>query len=199
MKGLTKTILSRAAGLAKGTPLSNEMFLDIGSRAGINQSLLQCVRKHELLRVARGIYVLPVVSRFGSSAPSAHLFIEKFSKQRGEVIVPSGATSASALGLTTQVPVQIVFWTSGRSRELNLGKLALRLSHVPPWQLALATEPAGEIVRVLAWAGRQSVHTVLKHLEEKVPRSELLKVALQIPRFPGWLASALVRSVGSAS
>jgi hypothetical protein len=199
MTSLAKTILSRAAGLPEGTPVGTEMFLDLGSRAAINQALLRCLRKRELLRVARGIYVVPVVSRFGSSAPSAHRLIEELSKQRGEVIVPSGATSANALGLTTQVPVQMVFWTSGRSRELNLGKLALRLSHVPPWQLALATEPAGEIVRALAWAGPQRVHAVLKHIEEKVPRSEVLKVALQSPRFPGWLASEVIRSVGSGS
>ena len=130
MKSLAKTILNRAAGLAEGTPVGNEMFLDLGSRAAINQALLRCFRKRELWRVARGIYGVPVVSRFGSSAPSAHLFIEKFSKQRGEVIVPSGGTSANALGLTTQVPAQMVFWTSGRTRELNLGKLVLRLSHV---------------------------------------------------------------------
>jgi hypothetical protein len=199
MTSLAKTILSRAAGLPEGTPVGTEMFLDLGSRAAINQALLRCLRKRELLRVARGIYVVPVVSRFGSSAPSAHRLIEELSKQRGEVIVPSGATSANALGLTTQVPVQMVFWTSGRSRELNLGKLALRLSHVPPWQLALATEPAGEIVRALAWAGPQRVHAVLKHIDEKVPRSKVLKVALQSPRFPGWLASEVIRSVGSGS
>jgi hypothetical protein len=128
--------------------------------------------------------VLPVVSRFGSSAPSAHLFIEKFSKQRSEVIVPSGATSANSLGLTTQVPVHMVFWASGRSRKLNLGKLAIHLLHVPPWQLVLATETAGEFVRALAWAGPRRIHSVLKQIEGKIPRSELLKVAPQIPRFP---------------
>ncbi len=173
------------------------MFLDLGSRAAIKQALLRCFRKRELVRVARGIYVVPVVGRFGSRAPSAHLLIEELSKQRGEVIVPSGATSANALGLTTQMPVHMVFWTSGRSRELNLGKLLLHLSHVPSWQLALATEPAGEIVRALAWAGPLRVHAVLKEIEVKVPRSELKRVALQSPRFPGWLASALIRSVGS--
>ena len=158
-----------------------------------------CVRKRELLRVARGIYMVPVLSRFGGSAPSAHLFIEEFSKQRGEVIVPSGATFANALGFTTQVPVRMVFWTSGRSRKLNLGKLLLHLPHVPTWQLALAQEPAGEIVRALALAGPAKVRAVLKQIEEKVPRSELLKVALKMQRFPGWLASAVVRSVESGN
>jgi hypothetical protein len=134
MKSHAETILRRAAGLPEGTPVGAEIFLDLGARAAINQALLSLFREQKLMRVGRGTYVLPIVSRFGSSAPSAHLLIEELSKQRGEVIVPSGATSANALGLTTQVPVQMVYWTSGRSRELNLGKLVLHLSHVPSWQ-----------------------------------------------------------------
>jgi len=134
-------------------------------------------------------------SRFGSSAPSAHLLIEALSTQSGEDIVPSGATTANALGPTTQVPVQMAYWTSGKSRKLNLGKLVLHLEHVPAWQLTLAKEPAGEIVRALVWAGPERVHTVLKELEGKIPLTEILKVAhQQVSRFPNWLASALSRT-----
>jgi hypothetical protein len=74
-------------------------------------------------------------------------------ERRGEIVVLSGAASANAQGLTTQVPTQTVYWTSGRSRRLNLGKLVIQLEHVPSWQLAFAKEPTGEIVRALAWAG----------------------------------------------
>ena len=45
----------------------------------------------------------------------------------------------------------------------------LHLEHVASWQLALAKEHAGEIVRALAWAGPERVHTVLKEIEGKVP------------------------------
>jgi hypothetical protein len=89
----------------------------------------------------------------------------------------------------------MVYWTSGKSRKLNLGKLVLHLEHVPAWQLTLAKEPAGEIVRALVWAGPERVHTVLKELEGKIPRTEILKVAhQQVSRFPNWLASALSRT-----
>ena len=194
MHGLAKTILSRAAGYPEGTPLGNGMFLDLGSRAAINQALLHCFHKRELLRVARGMYVAPVVNRFGSSAPLAHLFIEELSKKSGEDIVPSGATTANALGLTTQVPVKTVYWTSGRSRNFNLGKQVIHLEHVPSWQLALAGEPSGEIVRALAWASPKQLQTVLKQVEGKVPHADIVKVAQQTSGFPHWLANALSRA-----
>jgi hypothetical protein len=198
MASLIEDIQTRAGGLAEGTPVSSGTFLDLGTKPAIRNALLRLLRSQKLLRVGRGIYVVPVVSRFGSSAPSAHRFIEELSKQSGEDIVSSGATTANALGLTTQVPVQMVYWTSGSSRKLNLGKLVLHLEHVASWQLALAKEPAGEIVRALAWAGPERVHTVLKEIEGNVPRTDVIKVARQASRFPRWLADALSRSVGIA-
>jgi hypothetical protein len=39
---------------------------------------------------------------------------------------------------------------------------------------------------------------VLKEIEEKVPRTEIQKVAQQVSRFPSWLASALSRSAADA-
>ena len=147
MASLIEGILTRASGLAEGTPVSSRSFLDLGTKPAIRNALLRLLRSQKLLRVGRGIYVVPVVSRFGSSAPSAHRFIEELSKQSGEDIVSSGATTANALGLTTQVPVQMVYWTSGRSRKLILGKLVLHLERVPSWQLVLAKEPAGKPAR----------------------------------------------------
>ena len=52
-------------------------------------------------------------------------------------------------------------------------------------------EPAGEIVRALAWAAPERVQTVLKEIEGKVPRTDMVKVAPQVSRFLKWLASAL--------
>jgi hypothetical protein len=194
MERLTETILERVNALPEGTPISTKMLLHLGTRAAIDQSLSRLARRGKLMRADRGVYVSPVVTRFGSSAPLAERLIEELSSQRGETIVPSAATSANALGLTTQVPVRTVYLTSGRTRKLRLGKQVIELQHVPPWQLAFANEPAGEIVRALAWAGPERVQEVLKEIDGKVPRSELQKINQHISLFPSWLIRALCRS-----
>jgi hypothetical protein len=198
MERLTESILQRVTTLPEGAPVSAKMLLHLGTRPAVDQSLSRLARRGKLLRAGRGMYVSPVTSRFGTHAPSAHRLIEEFSAQRGEVVVRSGAASANALGLTTQVPTRTVYWTSGRSRSLNLGKLVIKLEHAPSWQLAFAKEPAGEIVRALAWAGPERVQSVLQEIEGKVPRAEIQKVAQQVSRFPGWMASALSRSAVNA-
>ncbi len=192
MGRLDETILRKTNELPEGTPVCAKMFLHLGTRSAVGESLARFTRSGNVLRVERGIYVSPVKSRFGTHPPSVHRLVAEFAIQRGETIVSSGAMTANALGLTTQVPVQMVYWTSGRSRKLNLGKLVLHLERVASWQLVLAKEPAGEIVRVLAWAGPEHVHSALEKVAEKVPRSEMVKVAQQAHRFPRWLADATI-------
>ncbi len=197
MERLTEAILQKTSPLPEGAPVSAKMLLHLGTRPAVDQSLSRLARRGKLLRAGRGMYLSPVTSRFGTHAPSAHRLIEELSTQRGEDIVPSGAASANALGITTQVPTQMIYWTSGRSRQLNLGKLVIQLVHVPSWQLACAKERTGEIVRMLAWAGPESVHAVLWEIEAKVPRAEIQKIAQQASRFPSWLANAFSRNVAN--
>jgi len=191
MKRLTESILEEAAKLPEGTPITAKMWLHLGSRAALDQTLSRLVRRGKLLRAGRGIYVAPVASRFGNRAPAAQKVVEELSMRRGETIVPSGASAANALGLTTQVPTRTVYLTSGRSRKITLGKQIIHLQHAPAWQLTLAKEPAGEIVRALAWAGPERVNMALKEIEGKVPRSEFQRIFQQISLLPLWMATAL--------
>src|ERR1017187_8584904 len=198
MERLTEAILEKTNVLPEGMPISAKMLLHLGNRAALDQALSRLVRRGKLLRAGRGVYVSPVASRFGSRAPAVEKVVEELSRQRGETVVSSGASSANALGLTTQVPTRTVYSTSGKSRKFTLGKQVVELQHVPSWQLTLAKEPAGEIVRALAWAGPERVREVLKEIEGKVPQSEIQRINQHISLFPGWMASALSQSVSYA-
>ena len=191
MERLTEAILEKTDALPEGMPISAKMLLHLGNRAALDQALSRLVRRGKLLRAGRGVYVSPVASRFGSRAPSVEKVVEELSRQRGETVVPSGASSANALGLTTQVPTRTVYSTSGKSRKFTLGKQVVHLQHVPAWQLTLAKDPAGEIIRALAWAGPEKVHQALKEIETRVPRSEFQRISQQSSRLPLWLATAL--------
>ena len=194
MKRITESILEETATLPEGTPITAKMLLRLGIRAALDQALSRLVRRSKLLRAGRGVYVAPVSSRFGSRAPSAQKVVEELSMRRGETIAPSGANAANALGLTTQVPTRMVYLTSGRSRKITLGKQIVHLQHAPAWQLTLAREPAGEIIRALAWAGPERVNQALKEIEAKVPRSEFQRISQQSSLLPMWMAAALSRT-----
>lgn len=195
MQTLAKQVLEHAAGLPEGTPLVAKELLHLGNRAAVDQVLSRLVQRGALLRAGRGIYVLPVESRFGSRAPSASKMVEGLAQQRGETIVPHGAAAANALGLTTQVPMRSVYLTSGRSRRLKLGAQTVEFRHAPVWQLILPGRTAGDVVRALAWLGPERAGEALRALRAKLPSSEIKEVASARASLPTWMAkevSALV-------
>ena len=91
MQTLAKQILEHATGAPEGTPLVAKELLHLGNRAAVDQVLSRLVQRGALLRAGRGIYVLPVESRFGTRAPSAVKMVEGLANQRGETIVSHGA------------------------------------------------------------------------------------------------------------
>lgn len=195
MQRLTEQILAHAAGLPEGAPLAAKSLLHLGNRAGVDQTLSRLAERGQLIRVGRGVYLRPVVSRFGTRAPSVEQAIEALASQRGEVIVSNGAAAANALGLTTQVPVRSVYLTSGRSRTMTLGKQSVELCHAPRWQLALADRPSGQALRALAWLGPEKAEAALRTIKRQLPPTAFGELVAAAPQFPTWLA----QSVGKAA
>lgn len=195
MQRLTQQILEYASQRPEGTPVAAKALLHLGNRAAVDQALSRLAERSQLMRAGRGIYFLPVTSRFGTRAPSVELAVEALAAQRGEVIVPSGAAAANTLGLTTQVPVRWVYLTSGRSRKMKVGKQMVELRHAPSWQLAMAQRPAGAAVRALAWLGPENADAALSTLKRKLAPTAFIELVEAAPQFPTWLAL----SVGKAA
>jgi hypothetical protein len=193
MKELTKAIIAEFAKMPEGTPVTAAAFLHLADRETISRTLCALAKCGEVFRVSRGVYVATIISRFGRQGPGVQLFIEQLSKQSGDAIAPFGATCANGLGLTTQVPMHMVFWTSGRTRSYKMGKLVIQLQHVPDWQLVLWNEPEGELVRALAWAGPSEVSKVLRQLTEKVPKEAIRRLQKHASLLPLWIQDALRR------
>ena len=193
MEKLSEAILHHARNRPEGVPLSAKGLLHLGSRAAVDQALSRLARRGDLLRAGRGLYLLPVKSRFGSRAPSLQKTVEALAAQRGERIASSGAMAANTLGLTTQVPVRPVFLTSGRSRKLKLGRQEVELRHAPPWQLVLSGRKAGDAVRALAWLGPERAGTALDVIGGSLSLEERRELADVSAQMPEWLAGPVSR------
>ena len=190
MSKLPETILMHAQSLSEGGVLSAKEFLHLGSRAAVDQALSRLSREGRLLRVARGIYVTPVTTRFGTRAPSISTVVQALSKRTGETVTPHGASAANALGLTRQVPIREVYLTSGASRKLRLGRSEVVINHAPRWMLSLEG-PAGAAVRALAWMGPTHVMESLATLRRTLTPSEWQKLTGARAALPSWLAQAI--------
>ncbi len=188
---VAKQILINASALPEGVPLTAKSFLQLGSRAAIDQTLSRLSRAGKLMRTGRGLYVLPVEGRFGKRAPAPEKVVAESARLRGETIAPHGAAAANRLGLTTQIPMRTMYLTSGPTRELTLGAQSIELKHVPSWQLTNAERESGEVVRALAWNGRSQARETLARLKPNLTPKVCEELIASRSSLPGWLAEAI--------
>jgi Family of unknown function (DUF6088) len=191
MTTTSQAIKAYAEALPEGATLSAKELLHLGERAAVDQALSRLVRRRELLRVRRGLFALPVKTRFGERAPSASTVVESIARTTGERVSISGAAAANLLGLSTQNPARQVFWTSGPSRHLKLGAQEVELRHVPNWQLRAPNSKAGHAFRALAYFGQLEAREALNRIKPRLNEEEQSELFGLRANAPTWMAKEL--------
>ena len=197
MRTTSEAIKAYAMSLPEGTTLSAKELLHLGERAAIDQALSRLVKRRELMRVKRGVFALPVETRFGKRAPSVEAVVENLARSTGESVSVSGASAANMLGLSTQNPTRMIYWTSGPSRRLKLGAQIVELRHVPSWQLRAPDSKAGHAFRALAYLGKANAGRALRRIKSQLNEDERLELLSLRANAPTWMAKELSDLVGT--
>ena len=124
MISLEDIILTKILGEKDGTLFFTEDFLSIGNTKAVSKALERLEKKEKLRRVARGIYKKPEYNSFigeikGATVDEIARAIARRDKAR---IIPTGVYALNALGLSTQVPMNVVYLTDGAARKINVGR-----------------------------------------------------------------------------
>ena len=100
-----KSILSKP----RGTLILPSDFISFGSSDAVRKALDRLQDKEIIQRIAHGIYVRPKISKIlGPLTPSAEEVADAIIKRDRIRTVPTGSYALNALGLSTQVPMNIV-------------------------------------------------------------------------------------------
>jgi len=198
MKTLSTRILEEVVALPAAALIYAKRLLHLGSRAAVDQTLSRLARRGQLLRVGRGLYMRPLETRFGRRTPSVEVVLNALQAETGETITPSGAAAANTLGLITQVPVRTIYLTSGPSRRLRLGTQTVELKHASPWQLTLPGRPAGEVIRALAWFGRERGPDLTSQLKQTLSPETVQELSSARGRVPTWVAEQIAAMMARA-
>jgi hypothetical protein len=158
--------------LPEGSLLFPSDFNELGSSEAVRLSLFRLEKDGVLIRVAQGIYVRPKISELiGSLIPSAEEVAEAIAKRDKIRTVPTGSYALNALGLSTQVPMNIVLLTDGSPREIKVGKRKIKFKKTTPKNLMAK----GKISRLVIQAIKEIGIGKLNEAEEKKILDLLLK------------------------
>jgi len=143
--------------IPKGKPIFPSDFKGLGSEAAIKMTLMRLAKEGKLDRIAHGIYVIPKDSRFGKIRPSLEEIAHAIAERDHVRIRPTGTFALNTLGLSTQVPMRLVYITDGAPRHIRVGKGSIKFKTATPRSLAFKGKISGLVVQAFKELGRKSV------------------------------------------
>src|SRR5689334_7211381 len=126
------TILNRIRSGQSGSVFSPADFLDLGTRATVDQALSRNCRAGHIRKIARGLYDAPRDhALLGRLAPDHSALLDAVARRDAAKIFSTGAHAANALGLSDQVPMRAYYLTTGRSRKITVGGTDIQFKRAP--------------------------------------------------------------------
>jgi hypothetical protein len=108
-------------------------FEDLGNFDAVANALSRLKKAGVISRLSKGKYFIPKKTRFGNLGPSENQILESYLKTQGGYI--TGQATFNALGLSTQVPNEIVIGGVKSARRQKIGNLNLRFQKGPQFKV----------------------------------------------------------------
>jgi len=133
-------------------------FVAFGDYKSCGKALERLTKQGEIMRVSRGIYVIPKTSVFfGKVAPPLDDIVRAIMKRDKAKIIPTGSYAKNVLGLSTQVPMKIVYLTNGRPRKLKIGNTTVILRETSTKNIATKGELSTLAIQALKTIRKDNV------------------------------------------
>lgn len=90
----------------------------------VRSALVRLCDDKVIIRLAHGIYYYPLIDRkwgMGVIYPSIDDIARTIASKERCRIAPTGSTALNALGMTTQMPANVVYYTDGSPRHIGIG------------------------------------------------------------------------------
>lgn len=150
MESIQDKIHTQIQATEPGTILFPSDFRGMGSEDAVRQSLSRLSKEGVIERVAHGIYYLPQYDgELGKLSPSMEKIAEAIAGKEHIRIIPTGLHALNQLGLSTQVPMNIVYLTDGPRRTIKVGKGKLVFKSTTPKKFAFEGSISGAILLAL--------------------------------------------------
>lgn len=197
MQTVANKILYRIRGKGRGSVHVTQDFLDLGTRAAVDQTLSRLTQRGQLRRLNQGIYDFPQTHpRLGALSPDPVAVATAAARKTGSRIQISGAQAANALGMTMQVPARLVFLTDGPSKQIHLGAQVIELRHAAPKNLAGAGRKSGAVIQALRHLGRKAMDAaVIDKLRAVLSADDKAALQADAAAAPDWIRSVVASVV----
>jgi hypothetical protein len=182
-------ILARIVKAGRGVPFFAESFSSYGSPAAIRKALDRLVKAGKLDRVARGIYMRQKMdSAIGALTPGIDELAKAIAKRDRARIAPTGVYALNRLGLSTQVPVNVIYLTDGAARKVKIGRRTITFKRTTPKNVAAIGQTSKLVIQALRAIGKDNViDQTIKQIHVILQHEDKSRLAHDMMLAPAWI------------
>jgi hypothetical protein len=132
----------------------------------------------------------------GEVLPTAEEIAKAIAKRDRIKLVPTGAYALHALGLSTQIPLKLVFLTDGAPRTIEVGKRTIKLKKTTPRNLKARGKISSLVIQALREIGKDNATAeeqskIIELLQKEDPANLKFDISLA----PEWIRKIIKQAV----
>ena len=189
MASIEENILTAIKAKGRGSIFFPSDFTSYGEVKAIGKSLERLTAKGDIIRLARGIYLYPEIDTvlgLGILMPSIEQIAEMIARRDKARIVPTGIYALNKLGISTQVPMNIVYLTDGAPRKVSLGNgRSIQFKYTTPKNLSFTNSLAMLVTFAL---GKDNItDDIAKQIKNVLQKEQKENVLADEALMPAWI------------
>ncbi len=191
--GIRKYINSKL----RGALFFPDDFNHLGTPTAVRKALQRLREQGLIKRVTHGIYTRPKISELiGEVMPTAEEVAQGIAKRDKIKIVPTGSYALNALGLSTQVPLKLVFLTDGAARTIKVGKRTIKLKRTTPKNLLAKGKISSLVIQALREIGKgKATTTEINKIVSLLKQENIKHLEHDISLAPAWIKEIMQQAI----
>lgn len=191
-------IRERVSSAKNGTLFFNNSFPEYDDEY-VGKILSDLVKSGDLHHLSRGVYLKTDQTRFGLVYPPVSEIASAIAERDKAQILPTGATALNLLGLSTQMPMNPVFLTSGSARTITVDGRMITFKRAVPKNFAIKGKIRSLIVQALKYIGENNITE-----EDRLAIGDLIRrdtdivnLSEDLQMMPSWIRKFFVNALKS--
>ena len=174
-------------------------FSDLQNDQTVTKALQRLAEDGLLIRLSKGVYLYPETTRFGIIIPSVEEIVKAIAERDNVMILPSGKTALNKLGLSSQVPMNAVFLTTGSTRTIKVGNRKLLLKRAAPRNFAYKGTLMPLVTESLKALGEnnidEEINDKLKHIILSLSDTDFITFTEDLQYVPQWIRGIILKII----
>ncbi len=169
-------------------------FAALANPTAIRVAMHRLVKRGVLERIIPGLFVKPTVSKLLNKTitPSLDKVAEAIARKDNAKITPTGVFALYALGLSTQIPLNLVYLTDGKARKIKVGKSIIAFKHASPKKLALKGKISKLAILAMSEIGKHNLTALeIKRIAQALKQEKIDDLKHDLQLAPQWVATTI--------